>query len=98
MNEGRYNTLITIIILLLVVGFFTYSFFFVEPDPALSTGLVTETTNITQEISTLLQTLESVSLSQGVFINPLFTQLTDFSLSIIPFPSGRTNPFAPLGL
>ncbi|MFM2357899.1 MAG: hypothetical protein RJA61_636 [Candidatus Parcubacteria bacterium] len=98
MNEGRYNTLITIVILLLVIGFFAYSFFFVEPDPALSTGLVTESTNITQEISTLLTTLEPISLSQGVFTNPLFTGLSDFGLSIIPFPSGRTNPFAPLGL
>lgn len=46
-------------------------------------------------VSTLLQ-LRSITLSGGIFSDPLFATLRDFSTDIIPEPVGRPDPFAPI--
>ena len=46
-------------------------------------------------VSTLLQ-LRAVKLDGGIFSEPAFQALKDFSTQIIPEPVGRPNPFLPL--
>ena len=46
-------------------------------------------------VATLLQ-LRSVTLNSGIFSEPAFTALQDFSTPIVSEPVGRTDPFAPL--
>lgn len=46
-------------------------------------------------VTTLLQ-LRSITLSGGIFSDPLFSSLRDFSTDIIPEPVGRPDPFAPI--
>ncbi|MDB5188266.1 MAG: hypothetical protein JWO50_786 [Candidatus Kaiserbacteria bacterium] len=50
--------------------------------------------------SDLIQTLtnlETVSLDAPIFTDPAFLSLKDFSRQIVAEPTGRHDPFAPLG-
>lgn len=51
-----------------------------------------------QELVETLLALRTVTLEGTIFSNPLFRGLKDFSISIMPEPVGRPNPFAPLGI
>ncbi len=97
MQEGNNNRIVVLVIVLLVVAFFAYGLFFTSSSDSSEGVVTTSTSGITQEVSVLLADLKSIHFSEGVFTNPKFTRLSDFSLTLIPFPAGRTNPFAPLG-
>ncbi|MFC1802255.1 hypothetical protein ACFLY7_02330 [Patescibacteria group bacterium] len=47
-------------------------------------------------LSTLFQ-LGSLKLDEDIFKDSIFRGLKDFSVSLKAQPSGRTNPFAPIG-
>jgi hypothetical protein len=44
-----------------------------------------------------LTNLETVSLDAPIFTDPAFASLKDFSRQIVAEPTGRHDPFAPLG-
>lgn len=47
-------------------------------------------------LGTLLN-ISSLSLNDSVFGDPRFSSLQDFTVTLIPQPLGRTNPFLPAG-
>lgn len=55
------------------------------------------TTGPGQEVVDTLRQLDAVKLDGGIFSEPAFSALRDFSTQIVPEPVGRPNPFAPLG-
>jgi hypothetical protein len=55
-------------------------------------------TLVGQDILDLVDSLQRVSIDQSVFVNPLFQNLKDFTVTVQREPIGRSNPFAPLGL
>ncbi len=96
--EGSSNKTTILVVVLLLVVFFAYMFFF-KGESESETGLTVEASSgITEEIATLLTSLESIKLKDGVFADAIFISLTNFKLDVIPFPTGRPNPFAPIGL
>lgn len=86
-----------------------YYFFFMEsstPATSTSTGMPTsfdptipsgDTGIIGQDILALVEQLKKVSVDPSLFTSPLFSNLTDFTISITPEAQGRANPFAALG-
>lgn len=50
-----------------------------------------------QELVNNLISLRSVTLSGTIFSDPAFQSLSDVGVEIVDEPSGRRNPFAPLG-
>lgn len=97
MQEGHNNKTVILVVILILVAFFAYTFFFKGDAPSADVTVAQEAT-IGQEISSLLASLKKINLAGGLFDDDTFVGLTDNALEIIPFPSGRTNPFAPLGL
>lgn len=49
------------------------------------------------DLIVLLGRLQSLSLDSTVFSNPIFRNLVDFGVELVPEPVGRSNPFAPIG-
>lgn len=63
-----------------------------------SSAVVTvDTSPASQELLQTLASLHSTKLDASIFSNPLFQSLTDFGVTIPPQPTGRGNPFAPIG-
>jgi|TARA_Y100000310_G_scaffold345866_1_gene471944 hypothetical protein len=53
---------------------------------------------IGRELLTTLLEIKSLSLDESLFASPAFTSLEDFSQELVSLPSGRANPFAPIGV
>ncbi len=51
-----------------------------------------------QDILTLVDKLQKVSIDQSVFTSTVFLSLMDYSAIISPEIQGRPNPFAPIGV
>lgn len=46
-------------------------------------------------LATLLE-LKEINLDSSIFEDPVFRSLEDFSQELVPQPTGRRNPFAPI--
>ncbi|MBI3573848.1 hypothetical protein HY090_02255 [Candidatus Kaiserbacteria bacterium] len=93
----RYKTVILVIVLV-IIAFFAYSYFFTgAPQAVLSSQAVSANTAIDQDLINLLLTLRAIRLDDSLFTNANFQSLQDFSKDLVPEPVGRANPFAPLG-
>ena len=44
----------------------------------------------------LLQKIESITIDDAIFSDPVFRSLSDFSQTISKEPAGRLDPFAPI--
>lgn len=91
---------ITIGIIVIVLGFFAYTYFFAgKKVPALLTSESSEVAASATgaEILALLRDLKALRLDESIFADPVFRRLHDFGVLISPEPVGRNNPFAPLG-
>lgn len=99
MESGHNNRILIVVVVLILCAFFAYSFFFKTDTPAEGAVLSVESERtIVDEFSTLLTSLKKINLQGGILADNTFLSLVNSNLVIIPFPSGRTNPFAPLGL
>jgi hypothetical protein len=86
------------VILMLFIG---YSFFFNgNSDSTILSSTVTggETSAADNELLLLLAELKAIRLNDALFQDQAFKSLNDFGLELVPEPSGRRNPFAPVGL
>ncbi len=69
-----------------------------------TTDMSSDVTNLSdaaiesQEIITLVDKVNSMSIDSSIFSSQLFAQLIDVSATITPEPYGRQNPFAPIGV
>ncbi len=92
------RTLILYICAGIVFAGAVYYYFFFNRD----TGASVETSNTQAseaEISfiTLLGKIDPITFDTSIFSNPRFLRLQDIRTAIIPEPSGRKDPFAPIG-
>lgn len=92
---NQYRTAIgfLVIVLLLFAG---YQFFFAEPEGSVVTVTQTPGAGPDQDLVALLFELRAIRLDNEIFSDPLFTSLADFGQELVPEPTGRQNPFAPL--
>lgn len=93
---NKYKKLI-IVIIILVIGFFLYSNFFVSDsaDNSLLTATgPAEVQVLGQDIIRNLNKIAALKLDASVFNDPVLLNLSDFSEEITPQDSGRRNPFS----
>ena len=98
MDFFQKNQKVILAIVLLGGAFYAYSAFF-KPN---STLVVTPDDLTAQavgaEVIDLQNKITSVKLKQGLFTSTLYNKLIDFSKPILEQPTGRTNPYSPIGL
>lgn len=94
----KYKTLL-IIVVLVFIAFIGYSMFFNKTNN--SSVLTSQNTSIKgggdNELLVLLINLKSITLDDSLFNDPAFKKLVDFGQELIPEPTGRQNPFSPVG-
>jgi hypothetical protein len=93
-NKGK----IALVALLLLVGFLAYNYFLPKRAGA-EDQLVSDApqgTLIGEDLLRVLDKIESIKLDKNIFADRTFLSLQDLSVDIVPQPTGRTNPFAPL--
>lgn len=94
----KYKTLLIILAITIVV-FIGYSLFF----EAGNDGSVLTSKNTSfrgggdNELLLLLVNLRSITLDESLFNDKAFKSLVDFGQQLVPEPTGRQNPFAPVG-
>jgi len=93
---------ITFGIVVIVLGFFAYTYFWSGGRAPELPLLTSERSDIAAgtvgaDILALLRDLRSITLDQSFFEDPVFRGLQDFGQSLTPEPVGRSNPFAPVG-
>lgn len=86
-----------ILIALVFGGFIIYNNF-VKSDSQTSTLLQKDKAGAQtpeQSLLPLLLRIQSVTLDEKLFLDPVFRALVDFSQPIVPEVTGKVNPFAP---
>ena len=97
MAKLLHNTkLIGGLVVLLVLAGVAY-FYWGSAAPATPVAATPTEPVASQELLLTLGNLRSITLDPTLFTNPLFVSLSDFGVTIPPQPSGRRNPFAPVG-
>lgn len=91
----QYSTFVWFIAIVAVM-YGAYLFFFAEPKTPVVTASSTQTTPDADLVALLFE-LKNIRLDNAIFEDPLFQSLKDFSQSLVSEPTGRNNPFAPLG-
>ena len=97
MNTSITHKLIILVIALVLIGFLTYNFFTVPPTIPIVPGGKAHSEIVGADILALVKKLNAISFDSSLFSSNSFTFLRDFSVSLIPEPQGRPNPFAPIG-
>jgi hypothetical protein len=95
---GKYQNFIMVGVVV-VAAFIGYSYFFTgKEEPVLEKQAVTGIKNpVDQELIALLLQLRGIKLDDGIFSDPVFLSLQDFSQELVPEPVGRVNPFSAYG-
>lgn len=91
------NLLIIIGVIVLTVGaFFAYTIYFVQED---STLLVEEFGDqfVGREVVLELEKIRAITLDGDLFSSATYQSLVDRSIEVADEPTGRNNPFAPIG-
>lgn len=87
-----------LLIALIGAAAFAYFTFFAESEPeSLSRTQVSEQVGSGSELLQLLLEVRSIQLDDSIFSDPAFQELDSTVQELSPQPTGRTNPFAPLG-
>lgn len=92
------NVLIAVLVLILFVGGGAYYVF--KDDTGVNPPALSSTSlegSVDQELLLTLLQLKSLKLDSSIFMTDVFQSLIDFSLEIPDEPTGRTNPFLPVG-
>jgi hypothetical protein len=91
---------IIIIVVVIIVGIMAYMYLTKGNDTA-GVSLVAEnkTTDIVgaTDILALLNSMNQIKLDDSIFNDPVFQSLKDTTVTLVSMPTGRNNPFAPLG-
>ncbi len=87
------------IVAIIAVAFFGYVMF---RDTDSSSSVLTSQNLSTlgavdNELLSLLINLRSITLDDSLFDDPAFRGLIDFGQQLVPEPTGRQNPFLPVG-
>ncbi len=96
MISPKTQKLLVAIVCLLVLAFLGYRLYTAPAsEEVASVNFTTEAAS--QDILTLVEKLEAISIDKSVFSSPIFTSLVDFTVPLLPEAQGRSNPFAPIG-
>lgn len=98
MNLLKQNQTAILVVVILVISFFAYSYFFTGKETntsALREEQVSTVAPADQDLISLLLELKSITLDETIFSNTAFQSLQDFSQELVTEPVGRVNPFAP---
>lgn len=98
MQKPTPRTIVTFlfIALLLVVGYYGYSYLRGDRESKPSSSPAEEPSLVSKDFLVLVQTLEASKIDTSFFENPLFQELKDgIRLPPLPLQIGRTNPFLP---
>ena len=94
----EYKTLLSIIAIVLI-AFVGYSMF--SDGRSSSNALTSQNVSIggskDNELILLLVNLRSITLDESFFNDLAFKRLIDFGQALVAEPTGRENPFAPVG-
>ena len=77
-----------------------YKVFFAQDDASLSAQdslVISQASRDTQEFLTTLQQLRGITLDNAIFTDARLQSFVDHRQAIVPEPTGRHDPFAPLG-
>jgi hypothetical protein len=95
----KYKTLL-IIVAVVIVAFIGYQMFF-DVGNSGSNVLTSQSALVNgggdNELLILLINLRSITLDESLFNDEAFKSLVDFGQQLVPEPTGRQNPFAPVG-
>lgn len=86
-----------IIIAVLIAGYILYNSFVKTPQQTSilqQTSRAAATSTPDRDFLPLLLSIQSVSLDQKIFIDPVFRALVDWSQQIVPENIGKQNPFS----
>lgn len=86
---------IIVFIVLLFVGYFLY--IRADAAPIESLGTLGDVT-AGEQILSLVDKLNTISIDKTIFTSSLFTSLVDYSLPLSSEQQGRVNPFAVIGV
>ncbi len=91
-----------VITLLVVLVIGSMGLWYLSSNNAANTGSLTAQVQTTQtsnakDIYNLLQEMNTAKLDNSIFYNSVFTSLKDNTVTLTAPPSGRSNPFAPVG-
>ncbi|MCI0619678.1 hypothetical protein L0Y40_01430 [Candidatus Wolfebacteria bacterium] len=92
----QHKTAITILVLVILI-FVAYGVFSGSGDEDVLVSEDAAAPTVGGDLIVLLGRLQSLSLDSTVFSNPIFRNLVDFGVELVPEPVGRSNPFAPIG-
>lgn len=94
----KQNKILFIVLAVVIVLFVGYAMSDKTPEPGpLQKQSASGSSDVEQEILQLLMDVQSIRLDSSIFQDPAFATLRDFSREIVQEPSGRENPFAPVG-
>ncbi|MBX4206298.1 hypothetical protein KW784_00680 [Candidatus Parcubacteria bacterium] len=79
---------------ILLAGIFAYNAFFSVP--ALAPG-APSASSVGADLIKVSDNISKATLSRDLFSATAYRLLSDFSVPLVPEPSGRLNPFAPIG-
>lgn len=97
MNKSFKITIIVVLVLIVILGYWQYSSKNEIPDENKNTVQDPQKTDEESKIISTLERLKKVEINADFFNDPVLKSLSDFSHELIPEPIGRMNPFLPVG-
>jgi len=97
MNKNTTLSLVLIVIAGLAILFYFNGGSNVNVNSSLSAENKVSQAPDAQYIYSLSQQMDQVQLDDSIFTNSFFQSLKDNTATFLPQPSGRDNPFAPIG-
>jgi len=89
------NKGIVISTIVFCIAIVAYNYLLKSSQEAATSGISAE--NIGNDVLQLNQSLQAVTLDQSVFSSSEYKSLTNWAPALSVQPSGRNNPFAPIG-
>lgn len=87
-NKGALAAAVLFLLAVLAYNIFSSSMPATEPVSATSLGA---------DLIKISENISRATLSKEIFSSTGYRMLFDFSIPLVPEPTGRVNPFAPLG-
>jgi hypothetical protein len=96
-KKGKTGLMALAAIVILAGGYYFYARDAADNGISTTVPLNTEEAAIGKKLLVSLNELKGLKLDSAFFDNALFVSLQDFSVTLVPVPVGRPNPFLPTG-
>lgn len=95
MKSLEKNRSAVVAIIIFIVAIMAYNYLLKSGQESATAGISAE--NIGNDVVDLNKSLQAVTLDQTIFSSPEYRSLTDWAPILSAEPTGRTDPFAPIG-